>query len=119
MRKQNISLKNSDGQHSRWICPEEAWRLEKDGQAVRISRRKDPKQVYQLRSFPAPSASQISAPALTCRDASIAASLPKGLIERLDSEKVRNMPAERVRRLQRLMGHQVIPFNAAVANAGE
>lgn len=118
MRKQTISLKNSDGQHSRWICPEEAQRLERDGQAVRISRRKDPKQAYQLKSFPDPSTSEITTAALTRKDALVLASLPPGFIEGLDDARVSSMPAERLQRLQRLMGWNLLPYNPVLARAG-
>ena len=119
MRSQNISLRNSDGQHQRWICKEEADRLEKDGQAVRSSPRKSPQLTYQLLSFPDASESQNTFPALTRTDSMLLASLPAGYLQRLRSEQVREMPKARLQGLQRLMGWGLIPHVKLLADAGD
>jgi hypothetical protein len=68
MRKQNVSLRNQDGSHCRWLSHEEASRLEREGRAFRTSRPRDQKVVYRLRSAPEPSGSAPSAAALTVSD---------------------------------------------------
>lgn len=117
MRKQNIQLQNEDGSHRQWLCQSEIERLVERGECTRITRRKDPSPKYRMKSFPKPSISEITAPALTRKDASILASLPPGFIERLDDAKVSSMPAERIQALQRLMGWGLIPNNPLLARA--
>jgi hypothetical protein len=119
MRKQSIQLQNEDGSHRQWLCRGEIDRMVESGECTRITRRKDPCPKYRMKSYPQASTSEPSKAALTRQDALVLASLRPGFIERLDDVKLSSMPAERIQRLQRLMGHQVIPFNAAVANAGE
>ncbi len=119
MRRQNVRLTDHAGDHRRWISLEEAERLLNDGQARRVSRRKAPQAVFALIWSPGPSTSARSTAALTHSDMKILTNLPKDFIEGLSAEKVEEMPQGRVRSLQRLMGWNLLPYNKALADAGD
>lgn len=119
MRRQSIELQNADGTHRRWMCQAELDRMVAAGQAYRIANRKDSSKKYRMRSHPTPSNSEASRAALGERDTHFLASLPPGFIDRLSADKARGMSAARLQSLQRLMGHGIVPFNPAVADAIE
>jgi hypothetical protein len=118
LRKQNVKLQNADGTHRQWISLTQAERLETEGKASRISKRKDPQIVFKLRSYPDPSSSPASRAALTSSDVDYLATLKPGFVAGLDTTKVRELHPVRLRRLQRLAGHGLIS-NAALENAGD
>jgi hypothetical protein len=114
MRNQDVSLRNAEdaGVHCRWMSLKEAQRLEAEGQAKRLSSSSDRKQVYQLLSFPEPSHSNRSSATLTAADMRFLSELQTDHLS--DPRFVARMPPEKVERVQRLMGHKLLPETEAV-----
>lgn len=120
MRKQNYSLRNAAGVHVRWMSDTEIDRMVEAGQVRRISKRKDPRQVYQLIAVAEPDlTAERSQPALGRSDMNALHLLKPFEIARLTAEKVARFSPEKLARYQRLMGWNLVPFNQAVADAGD
>jgi hypothetical protein len=54
MRKQNIELLNADGSHRCWVSRQYAKQRARLGEMRRVSRRKDPREIYRITRFRAP-----------------------------------------------------------------
>jgi hypothetical protein len=66
--KQNVKLQNSDKSFRCWLSVEQAERMLEQGTVVRVSKRKDPRPVYQMKWLPNPSDSVETSPLLTPAD---------------------------------------------------
>ena len=122
MRKQNVSLRSTSGIHFRWMSLEEIDRMVEAGQVRRVSKRKDPRQVYQLIAVAPPSTSEPSRPPLGPSDMYALHKLKPFEVERLTPAKVAAMAAKspgKLRTLQRLSGWGLIARNEHLENAGE
>lgn len=105
--------------HLRWLAPAEAERLADNGQARRVSKRKDPRPIYRLTAVAEPSDSHNSIPVLKHGDMELLVNLKRGFIEGLSPDKVRVMASGRLQSLQRLAGWGLLPRNQALEDAGE
>lgn len=111
MKKQNVKLLNADGVFCRWLCEAEASRLEQEGRATRCSRLKDPKLVYRLEPDPEPSNSPESPSALNAADIRFLAELRR---DRLNPERFDWMHPTAATRIERLIGHEILPASCVV-----
>lgn len=102
MRKQNIQLQNEDGSHRQWLCQGEIDRLVERGECRRLTRRKDPKPIYRMNSYPQASSSRETASSITPADTRAVAGL-----QRVDEVWI-----------ERLIGFKLIPEGTPVPEYG-
>ena len=81
------------------------------GQARRVSKRKAPQAVFQLAWYPDPSSSPVSKPNLTPADMQVLSEIEPFFVERLNVAKVAELSPSKLRILQRLAGHGLLPRN--------
>lgn len=68
MAAQGIQLQNSDGSHHRWVCQGEINRMVERGEVFRVSRRKEARQRYRLKTIAKPSESKETPTVVTVSD---------------------------------------------------
>jgi hypothetical protein len=100
--KQNVKLQNSDKSFRCWISVAEAERLLEQGVVTRVSKRKDPRPVYQMKWFPDVSGSAETSPLLTPSDT-------KALCGFLKVDEVW---------VERLIGFNLVPEGTLVPESG-
>jgi len=88
-----------------------------EGRVRRTSRRKAPQATFALIWFPDASNSSVSRPNLTPGDMRVLSELEPFYVERLNVAEVRELPAGKLRTLQRLAGHGLLPRNPALEDA--
>jgi hypothetical protein len=100
--KQNVKLQNSDKSFRCWLSVHEAERMVEQGKIIRVTKRKDPKPVYQMKWFPDASGSAESSPLITPSDT-------KALVGMIRVDEVW---------VERLIGFNLLPEGTQVPEYG-
>ncbi|KAA6459658.1 hypothetical protein DYQ86_16195 [Acidobacteria bacterium AB60] len=98
-----FQLQFPDGTHCKRITASEAEEMERKGDIERVSKRKDPAVKYRMISRPDPSLSKASPP----------------MLKKADLEALVGLSKTNETRLERLIGHGLLPMTAWVTEYGQ